>query len=209
MQPLRRQTGTPDYRAELFELIRTRSFGRGKIMLASGRESDFYFDMKPAMLDPDGANLLAELILHELQDVKADCIGGLEMGAVPLIAPVAMRSSGVGRLLGQRVEFRGRDVLETTAIELRRPLERDAALVAVRVYAGEIRITPRRPTGLPILDIRRQRHRGLALLETFGDAQNEFAFRLFGRLHIARRLRLTGERNGGERRGKTDDDGCA
>jgi orotate phosphoribosyltransferase len=43
--------------------------------------------MKPAMLDPDGAGLMAELILQEIQYVKADCVGGLEMGAVPLIAP--------------------------------------------------------------------------------------------------------------------------
>ncbi|HCL62135.1 MAG TPA: orotate phosphoribosyltransferase, partial [Rhizobiales bacterium] len=52
-----------------------------------------------AMLDPDGAGLMAELILQELQGVKADCIGGLEMGAVPLIAPVAMRSLDFGRRL--------------------------------------------------------------------------------------------------------------
>ena len=38
MQPMRRETGRPNYRDELFELIRARSFGRGKIMLASGRE---------------------------------------------------------------------------------------------------------------------------------------------------------------------------
>ena len=80
-------------------LLKERAFRRGRIMLASGRESDFYFDMKPAMLDPDGAALLAELILQELQGVKADCVGGLEMGAVPLIAPVAMKSPEFGRHL--------------------------------------------------------------------------------------------------------------
>src|SRR5262245_62965494 len=79
-------------RDKLFAFLKERAFRRGKVVLASGRESNFYFDMKPAMLDPDGANLLAELILQELQGVKADCIGGLEMGAVPLIAPVAMCS---------------------------------------------------------------------------------------------------------------------
>ena len=42
---------------------------------------------------------MAELILQEIQDVKADCVGGLEMGAVPLIAPVAMRSLDFGRRL--------------------------------------------------------------------------------------------------------------
>jgi orotate phosphoribosyltransferase len=86
-------------RDKLFAFLKERAFRRGKVVLASGRESNFYFDMKPAMLDPDGANLLAELILQELQGVKADCIGGLEMGAVPLIAPLAMRSPDFGRRL--------------------------------------------------------------------------------------------------------------
>jgi orotate phosphoribosyltransferase len=88
-----------DPRGKLFALLKERAFRRGKVVLASGRESDFYFDMKPAMLDPEGASLMADLVLQELQGVKADCIGGLEMGAVPLIAPVAMRSPGFGRHL--------------------------------------------------------------------------------------------------------------
>jgi orotate phosphoribosyltransferase len=88
-----------DLRNELFLLLKERAFRRGRIVLASGRESDFYFDMKPAMLDPDGVALMVELILQEIQDVKADCVGGLEMGAVPLIAPVAMRSPDFGRRL--------------------------------------------------------------------------------------------------------------
>ena len=90
---------TVELRERLFTLLKERAFRRGRIVLASGRESDFYFDMKPAMLDPDGAALMAELILQQLQDVTADCIGGLEMGAVPLIAPVAMRSVAFGRRL--------------------------------------------------------------------------------------------------------------
>ena len=44
-----------DSRQKLFTLLKERAFRRGRIVLASGRESDFYFDMKPAMLDPDGA----------------------------------------------------------------------------------------------------------------------------------------------------------
>src|ERR1044072_6841493 len=55
MQPLRRANPPHDYRAELFELIRTRSFGRGKIMLASGRASDFYFDLRPTTIHPPRA----------------------------------------------------------------------------------------------------------------------------------------------------------
>jgi orotate phosphoribosyltransferase len=70
-------------RARLAEIIRKRSFGRGEITLASGRKSDFYFNLKPTMLDPEGAALLAELTYEALRDDNVDYIGGLEMGAVP------------------------------------------------------------------------------------------------------------------------------
>ena len=86
-------------RNKLFMLLRERAFRRGRVVLASGKESDYYFDMKPAMLDPDGAALMAELILIEIQGVSADAIGGLEMGAVPLISPIALKSQKFGRYL--------------------------------------------------------------------------------------------------------------
>jgi orotate phosphoribosyltransferase len=90
---------TLELRNRLFDILKQRAFRRGRVVLASGKESDYYFDMKPAMLDPEGAGLMAELILQELQGVEADCVGGIEMGAVPLIAPVAMRSPNFGRYL--------------------------------------------------------------------------------------------------------------
>src|SRR2546429_1423854 len=79
-------------RARLAEIIRKRSFGRGEITLASGRKSDFYFNLKPTMLDPEGAALLAELTYEALKDDNLDFVGGLEMGAVPLAGEVAHHS---------------------------------------------------------------------------------------------------------------------
>src|SRR3979409_1456625 len=79
-------------RARLAEIIRRRSFGRGEITLASGRKSDFYFNLKPTMLDPEGATLLADLIYETLKDDRLDFIGGLEMGAVPLAGAIAQIS---------------------------------------------------------------------------------------------------------------------
>src|ERR1700754_3379476 len=79
-------------RARLAEIIRKRSFGRGEITLASGRKSDFYFNLKPTMLDPEGAALLAELTYEALKDDKLDFVGGLEMGAVPLAGAIAQLS---------------------------------------------------------------------------------------------------------------------
>jgi orotate phosphoribosyltransferase len=84
-------------RARLRDIIRARSFGRGEITLASGRKSDFYFNLKPTMLDPEGAALLAELSLDALKDDAVDYIGGLEMGAVPLAGAIAQLSWMNGR----------------------------------------------------------------------------------------------------------------
>src|ERR1700752_1047097 len=79
-------------RARLHRIIANRSFGRGEVTLASGRKSDFYFNLKPTMLDPEGATLLAELTYETLKDDQLDFIGGLEMGAVPLAGALAQIS---------------------------------------------------------------------------------------------------------------------
>ncbi len=92
-------THTPDARARLYDIIKAKSFVRGHVVLASGKESDHYFDMKPSMFDPEGAELLAELISARLADVEADIVGGLEMGAVPLITPISIASRRAGRPL--------------------------------------------------------------------------------------------------------------
>jgi len=91
MQPLRK-TPEHDYRAELFELIRTRSFGRGRILLASGRESDYYIDMRPTTVHPAGATCVGELICDALEGLNVEFVGGLEMGAVPVATSVAIAS---------------------------------------------------------------------------------------------------------------------
>jgi orotate phosphoribosyltransferase len=90
---------TQALRKDLFDLIAARSFKRGRFILASGKASAYYFDSKPTMLHPDGAALLAALIIAELDGIEADCVGGLEMGAVPLIAPVAIESRKTSRPL--------------------------------------------------------------------------------------------------------------
>jgi orotate phosphoribosyltransferase len=99
MQPLRREMPKHDYRDELFELIRARSFGRGKIKLASGRESDFYFDLRPTTVHPAGATCVGELIADTLEGMKIDFVGGLEMGAVPIATAVAIASHRRGGAL--------------------------------------------------------------------------------------------------------------
>lgn len=87
-------------RRRLVEIIRERSFSTGAEMkLASGRTSNFYFNMKPTMLHPEGAHLIGGLILDALADDHIDLVGGLEMGAVPIATAVAAVSHARGRPL--------------------------------------------------------------------------------------------------------------
>lgn len=85
-------------RARLIEIVRARSFQSGvEIKLASGRTSSFYFNMKPTMLDPEGAHSAATLILDAIAGDNVTLVGGLEMGAVPIAASVAAISHAEGR----------------------------------------------------------------------------------------------------------------
>ena len=74
--------------SELLEIIRARSIRLGKFTLASGRESDLYLNLKPTMMDPRGARLCAEAFLARVPP-GTDYVGGIEMGAVPVIAALA------------------------------------------------------------------------------------------------------------------------
>ncbi len=85
-------------RRRLIEIVKVRSFSTGKEMkLASGRTSSFYFNMKPTMLDPEGATLIGELVLARLEGLGIEAIGGLEMGAVPLATACAIASHAKGQ----------------------------------------------------------------------------------------------------------------
>jgi orotate phosphoribosyltransferase len=88
-------------RSRLIEIVKARSFSTGgETKLVSGRSTNFYFNMKPSMLHPESAHLIATLILDALQGPQVDYIGGLEMGAVPLATAVCVLSHGRGRPIG-------------------------------------------------------------------------------------------------------------
>ena len=92
--PLSRLPTPASARQRLIAIVRARSFQSGReFKLASGRTSTLYFNMKPAMLDAEGAYLSAALMLDALAGDPATHVGGLEMGAVPLVASVAAVSA--------------------------------------------------------------------------------------------------------------------
>lgn len=89
-----------DTKRRLRDVVAARSLSRGgEFKLASGVSSNYYFDMKPTMLDPEGAGLIADLVLDALEGEEVDCVGGLAYGAIPLVVAVVQRSAQRGRPL--------------------------------------------------------------------------------------------------------------
>lgn len=81
-----------EMRQSLHQIINEKSFQKGPaITLASGKSSTHYFNMKPTMLNPEGALLIAHMMLDEVASFgqKFDALGGLELGAVPIASAIA------------------------------------------------------------------------------------------------------------------------
>jgi len=71
----------------LAEIIRQKSFKYREdppFVLASGCTSNYYFNCKPTTLDPEGMNLIGEILFAMLKDEDITAAGGLTLGADPL-----------------------------------------------------------------------------------------------------------------------------
>ena len=76
--------------SRLVELVRELAFIDGgsddAFTLASGRNSRWFFDTKPVMMHPEASHIIGELLNLRMDEMGADFVGGLELGAVPLTA---------------------------------------------------------------------------------------------------------------------------
>lgn len=76
-------------REELAAFIVEHSFERRPVTLASGRESDYYLDLRTTLMRPRGLRLAGELVLAKLlAGPPVEAVGGMAVGAVPLVAAV-------------------------------------------------------------------------------------------------------------------------
>lgn len=82
-------------RHELLSLLAQISFKLGEFKLSSGGISDYYIDCRTTTLHADGARLTGRVFLDEIHERgwKAEAIGGLTMGADPIVVSVAMQSA--------------------------------------------------------------------------------------------------------------------
>ncbi len=79
-------------RERLARLLMEKSYIKGDIVLTSGKKSDYYFDCKQTALDPEGAFLIGNLFLDHLQALDVAGVGGMTLGADPLVSAVSVLS---------------------------------------------------------------------------------------------------------------------
>ncbi len=84
----------PEWKEELLEMLRERSYKEGTFTLASGKESDFFIDCKKTALSGYGHKLVGMgmwSMIEKLHEVKPlDAVAGVELGGCPLASAVAM-----------------------------------------------------------------------------------------------------------------------
>ena len=93
-------------RQELLRLLATKSFRLGEFKLSSGGTSDYYIDCRITTLDARGAQLTGQVFLQEIEarGWNPRAIGGLTMGADPIVVAVAVTSGKVDGFLVRKAE---------------------------------------------------------------------------------------------------------
>ena len=81
----------------LIDLVRERALKFGDFTLASGKKAKYYLDGKQVTLDARGLRLLSEGLLDLLADVEVDAVGGMSIGADPIVAGVLTVAAERGR----------------------------------------------------------------------------------------------------------------
>lgn len=141
-------------RARLLEIIREKAIVHGRVTLSSGKEADYYVDLRRITLDGEAAPLVGRVMRDLVADLDVVAVGGLTLGADPVATSMlhaaaaqgerldafVVRKAGKAHGLQQRIEgpsVEGRRVLvvEDTTTTGNSPLE---AVAAVREAGGEV-----------------------------------------------------------------------
>lgn len=82
---------TPD---RLAELLAELSYRKGRFQLASGRESDFYVDVKQTVFRAEGTSVIGSLLCDRLLHHDVSLVGGMAVGAIPLAVAALAEAAG-------------------------------------------------------------------------------------------------------------------
>lgn len=86
-------------REELLQRIKDDAVVHGRVTLSSGREADFYVDLRRVTLSAAAAPLVGRVMLETTADLTYDAVGGLTLGADPVAAAMLHAAAAAGRKL--------------------------------------------------------------------------------------------------------------
>ena len=89
-------------RTELLAEIKAKAVVHGKVILSSGREADFYIDLRRVNLDGSVAPLVGRVMLETVRDLEFDAVGGLTLGADPVASAMMHAAAADPDLVGGR-----------------------------------------------------------------------------------------------------------
>jgi orotate phosphoribosyltransferase len=88
-----------DARPQLVEHIRAKAVVHGKVVLSSGREADYYVDLRRVTLDAQAAPLVGRVMRDLTRDLDYDAVGGLTLGADPVATAMLHAAAADGERL--------------------------------------------------------------------------------------------------------------
>ncbi|HCK78658.1 MAG TPA: orotate phosphoribosyltransferase [Actinobacteria bacterium] len=92
-------TTPADDRAALRDQILAKAVVHGKVVLSSGKEADYYIDLRRVTLDAVAAPLIGTVMLQATADLDYDAVGGLTLGADPVAGAMLHAAAAQGREL--------------------------------------------------------------------------------------------------------------
>ena len=90
-------------KSELIEQIKQKAVVHGKVILSSGKEADYYVDLRRVTLDAVAAPLVGQAMLDATKDLDFDAVGGLTLGADPVATAMMHVAKHNGRVLNSFV----------------------------------------------------------------------------------------------------------
>ncbi|RCV51365.1 orotate phosphoribosyltransferase [Marinitenerispora sediminis] len=86
-------------REDLLRHINDKAVVHGRVTLSSGREADYYVDLRRVTLDGESAPLVGRVLLAATADLDFDAVGGLTLGADPVATAMLHAAHAEGRRL--------------------------------------------------------------------------------------------------------------
>jgi orotate phosphoribosyltransferase len=171
-------------REALLQILAENSFKLGEFKLSSGGTSDYYVDCRATTLNAEGVRLTGRVFYDEIHEsgFKPDAVGGMTMGADPIVTAIAMLSAQriQGRITDSSMEGTGRKLIHAFVVR------KDA-----KDHGTEQRIEGFRRKGARVFIVDDVCTTGTSIIQAI-EASREFGFEVVGAICLVEREEARG-----------------